>query len=134
MCYNLDVMHIEKNICDNILGIVMNIKRETRDVIKTCLELEKMCLRSYLHLFKDSDKLKMPLAPYTLSLPEKCLFCQFLKELTLLDGFSSNISYCVNMKEIKISGLKSHDCHVILKHFISLALRCLLTPPVRGTY
>lgn len=47
------------------------------------------------------------------------------------DGFSSNISYCVNTKEAKISGLKSHDCHVILEHLLPLAIRGLLTPLVR---
>ena len=35
------------------------------------------------------------------------------------------------MKETKIFGLKSHDYHVIPKQILSLALRGLLTPPVR---
>ena len=111
-------MHIEKNICDNILGTIMNIKGKTKDTIKTRLYLEKMGLRSNLHLLKDGDKLKMPPAPYTLSPLERCMFCQFLKELKVPDGFSSNISYCINMKETKVSGLKSHGCHIILKHLL----------------
>jgi len=129
--HNLDVMHIEKNICDNILGTIMNIKGKSKDTIKTRLDLEKMGLRSDLHLLKDDEKFKMPPASYSLSLPEKRMFCKVLKELKVPDGFSSNISYCVNMKETKISGLKSHDCHVILKHLLPLALRGLLAPPVR---
>jgi len=87
--HNLDVMHIEKNICDNILGTIMNIKGKTKDTIKTRLDLERMGLRSSLHLLRDGDKLKMPPAPYTLSLPEKHKFYQFLKELKVPDGFSS---------------------------------------------
>ncbi|XP_057998652.1 uncharacterized protein LOC110631536 [Hevea brasiliensis] len=67
--HNLDVMHIKKNICDNILGTIMNIKGKTKD---------------------------------------------------------GNISLCVNMKESKISGLKSHDCHVLLLHILPLAIRGLL--------
>jgi len=94
------------------------------------LDLEKMGLRSDLHLLKDGDKLKMPHAPYTLYPLEKRMFCQFLKELKVPDGFSSNISYCVNMKESKISGLKSHDCHVILKRLLPPALHGLLAAPV----
>lgn len=35
------------------------------------------------------------------------------------------------MKETKISRLKSHDCHVILKHLLPLTLRGLLVAPVR---
>ena len=67
-------MHIEKNICDNILGTIMNIKGKTKDAIKTCLDLERMGLRSSLHLLKDGDELKIPPVPYTLSLPKKPSF------------------------------------------------------------
>ena len=42
------------------------------------------------------------------------------------DSFSSNLSRCVNLKEQKLSGLKSHDCHVILNHILPFALRGLL--------
>jgi len=28
MSHNLDVMHIEKNVCDNIVGILMDIEKE----------------------------------------------------------------------------------------------------------
>lgn len=108
-------MHIEKNICDNILGTIMNIKGKTKDTIKTHLDLERMELRSSFHLLRDGAKLKMPLTRYTLSLPEKHKFCQFMKELKVPDGFSSNISYCVNIKEAKISSMKSRDCFVILQ-------------------
>ncbi|KAL0329093.1 UNVERIFIED_CONTAM: hypothetical protein Sradi_4896000, partial [Sesamum radiatum] len=31
MRHNLDVMHIEKNVCDNILGTLMNISGKTKD-------------------------------------------------------------------------------------------------------
>ena len=32
--HNLDVMHIEKNVSDNILGSLLNIKGKTKDTIK----------------------------------------------------------------------------------------------------
>jgi len=62
-------MHIEKNIYDNILGTIMNIKGKTKDTIKMYLDLERMGLGSSLHLLRDGDKLKMPPTSYTLSLP-----------------------------------------------------------------
>ena len=34
-------MHIEKNICDNIVGTIMNIKEKTKDTIKKGLDSEK---------------------------------------------------------------------------------------------
>ncbi|XP_021758007.1 uncharacterized protein LOC110723041 isoform X1 [Chenopodium quinoa] len=129
--HNLDVMHIEKNICDSILGTIMNINGKTKDTLKSRLDLKAMGVRSTLHPIEDGDKFKLPPAPFTFSASEKKTFCNFLKELKVLDGFSSNISYCVNLKDSKISGLKSHDCHVILEHLLPLAIRGLLTPLVR---
>ena len=32
--HNLDVMHIEKNICDNVLGTLLNIEGKTKDTVR----------------------------------------------------------------------------------------------------
>ena len=37
----------------------------------------------------------------------------------------------MDTKDAKIFGLKSHNCHVILKHLLTLALQGLLTRPTR---
>ena len=37
--HNLDVMHIEKNICDNVIGTVLNIPGKMKDNAKTRLDL-----------------------------------------------------------------------------------------------
>ncbi|CAN1132472.1 hypothetical protein LINPERHAP2_LOCUS16281 [Linum perenne] len=128
--HNLDVMHIEKNICDNVLGTIMNLPGKTKDTIKSRLDLEQMGLKPELHPIRDGAKVILPHAKYTLSREAKGTFCRFLKNLKVPDGFSSNISHCVNIKEQKISGLKSHDCHVLLQHFIPLAIRGLLPEDV----
>jgi len=39
LSHNLDVMHIEKNIYDNIVGTIMNIKGKTKDTIKMHFDL-----------------------------------------------------------------------------------------------
>ncbi|XP_021848834.2 uncharacterized protein [Spinacia oleracea] len=129
--HNLDVMHIEKKICDSVLGTIMNIQGKTKDTLKSRHDLKDLGVRPTLHPIKVGDKWNMPPAPYTFSSSEKQTFCNFLKELKVPDGFSSNISYCVNSKEAKISGLKSHDCHVILEHLLPLAIHGLLTLLVR---
>ena len=41
----------------------------------------------------------------------------------MLDGYAYNISRWVNLKDRKISGLKSHDCHILLEDLLLLALR-----------
>ena len=123
-------MHIEKNIYDNIVETIMNIKGKTNDTFKTRLDLQAMNIRPELHPIKEGDKYKLPMASYTLSSTEKHKFCLFLKKLKVPDGFSSNISHCVNLKDHKISGLKSHDCHVILQHLLPLAIHGLLPKAV----
>lgn len=40
--HNLHVMHIEKNVCDNILGTLINIEGKTKDNVKTRLDLQAM--------------------------------------------------------------------------------------------
>ena len=47
--HNLDVMHIEKNICDNVLGTIMNIKGKTKDTVKSHLDFEAINIIPKLH-------------------------------------------------------------------------------------
>jgi hypothetical protein len=39
--HNLDVMHIEKNVVDNIIGTLLNMENKTKDNLKACLDLKK---------------------------------------------------------------------------------------------
>jgi len=52
--YNLDVMHIEKNICENILSTLFNIPNKTNDTIVATIDLEERGIRKELHLLNDS--------------------------------------------------------------------------------
>ena len=123
---NLDVMHIARNISSNILGIVLDIKGKTKDTLKGHFDLVDMNIRHNLHPYIENGKLKMPVATYTLSPQEKIAFCNFLSNLRVPDGFSSNISRCVNINEKKISGLKCHDHHILLQQILPVAIRGLL--------
>lgn len=49
-----------------------------------------------------------------------CLCIKFLK---LPLGFSSNLSKLVTIQPLELSGLKSHDYHVIMEQLLSLLLR-----------
>jgi hypothetical protein len=48
--YNLDVMHIEKNICENIIGTLLEILGKTKDTDNARLDLRDMGIRHDLHL------------------------------------------------------------------------------------
>ena len=89
-----------------------------------------MGIREELHPIPCGEYLKLPSAWYTLSVNEQRDFCGFLKEVKFPDGYSSNIARCVNLKDRKISGLKSHDCHILLETLLPLAIDGLLLEEV----
>ena len=46
----LDIMHVEKNVCDSLIGTLLNIKGKTKDGLKCCQDLVDMGIRDQLHL------------------------------------------------------------------------------------
>ncbi|KAK2652615.1 hypothetical protein Ddye_012471 [Dipteronia dyeriana] len=131
--HNLDVMHIEKNVRDSVLGTLMNIDGKTKDTYKTRLDLKQMGIRPELHPICVNGQTKLPPACYSLSSTKKKGLCQFLHSIKLPDGMASNISRCVNIRDCKISELKSHDCHIILQRLLPVALRGYLRRDIRKT-
>ena len=53
---------------------------------------------------------------------EKDGFLQVLRDVRVPDGYASNISWLVNLKERKIFGLKSHDNHILMQQLLPTAL------------
>ena len=41
--HNLDVMHIEKNVFDNVFNTVMNVEGKTKDNTKSRADLKEFC-------------------------------------------------------------------------------------------
>ena len=122
--HNLDVMHVEKNVCDNILWTLLNVDGKSKDNIKARRDLENMGIRKALHPKSLSDsKVYLPPACFTMSKSDKDIFCKVLKNIKVPDGYASNISRRVNIKGRNISGLKSHDNHIIMQQLLPLAVR-----------
>jgi len=44
----LDVMHVEQNVCDSLIGTLLNIKGKTKDGVNACLDLIEMNIREEL--------------------------------------------------------------------------------------
>ena len=112
--HNLDVMHIGKNICESIIGTLLNVKGKSKDGLKSRMDLEDMKIRNELYPEMRGTRFYLPAAPHTLTKIKKNFFCERLAHLKLPDGYSSNIRNCISLEECKIMGLKSHDCHVLL--------------------
>ena len=47
--HNLDIMHIEKNVCENIYGTLLGIEGKSKDNLKARLDLQDMKIRPELH-------------------------------------------------------------------------------------
>lgn len=131
--HKLDVMHIEKNICDSILGTLLKIENKTKDTYKARKDLEDMKIRRELHLKRRGDKFEKPPPAYTFSKDEKEKFLSFIRSVKFPDGYASNIARCVNMNESSMSGYKTHDCHVLLQRLIPVGVRGNLNDDVATT-
>ena len=78
LCHNLDVMHIEKNVVDNIICTLLNLDGKTKDNLKAHQDLKDMGIRSELHLEKfGNDQTRMPHDCYHMNAREKMIFCKF---------------------------------------------------------
>jgi hypothetical protein len=65
--HNLDVMHIEKNICESLIVTILNILGKTKDTVKARLDLKDLGIRKVLQFKENGDSCEMPNARYTLS-------------------------------------------------------------------
>ncbi|XP_019163443.1 PREDICTED: uncharacterized protein LOC109159786 [Ipomoea nil] len=127
----LDVMHVEKNICDSIIGTLLNIQGKTKDGIKARKDMVEMGIRTQLAPQESGKMAYLPPACYTLSKKEKTSFCSCLNGVKVPSGYSSNIKKLVSMKDLKLVGMKSHDCHVLMQHMLPIAIRGILPNHVR---
>ncbi|XP_027912627.1 uncharacterized protein LOC114172228 [Vigna unguiculata] len=109
--HNLDVMHIEKNVCDNVVYTLLNQGKKSKDNLKARNDLKDWDVRP--DLWPDANNRYLP-AIYTLTKENKHIFMKTLKNITVPDGYSSNISRCVDVKQFKLGGLK-HLCNKVLK-------------------
>ncbi|XP_056843210.1 uncharacterized protein LOC130495735 [Raphanus sativus] len=123
--HNIDVMHVEKNVSDAILSLLMQ-SAKSKDGLKARKDLEDIGIRKHLHTEVRGKKTYLPPAAYWLSKKEKTIFCQRLAKFRGPDGYCGNIANCVSVNPPNIGSLKSHDHHVLVQNLLPAALRGLL--------
>lgn len=96
---------------------------KSKDNLKRRYDLQKWGLRHDLWLDEKGRYLSIV---YTLTNANMVVFLRTLKNIIFLDGYSSNISRCVDMKQRKLGRLKSHDSHVLMEQLLPLAMRSIL--------
>ena len=129
--HNLDVMHIEKNICDALLGILLKIEGKNKDTENARLDLYDMGIRHEFHLREDGDGCRMPEAFYVLNKENRTRFCKFLKGVKFPHGYAANLGRFISADGTKLQGrLKTHCCHVLLQKIMPAGLRGLVRQDV----
>jgi len=90
-----------------------------------------MNIRGELELIEMGKRTYLPPASYTTSKDEKKSFCQCLKGVKVPQGHSLNVKSLVSMQDLKLIGLKSHDCHIVMQQLLSVAIHRIIPKNVR---
>jgi hypothetical protein len=72
--HSIDVMHVEKNVCESLVGTLLNTNRKTRDHGHARADLKKMGIRQELWLDDFIKGTELPTSCITLSKNEKELW------------------------------------------------------------
>ena len=115
-------MRIEKNIFEQIINTVMNVKDKTKDNINARKDMFTHYKRRRLNVRVEggerSRREVMPEAPYVLRKEQRKVVCEWIRKVKFPDGYASNLSRCVDMRTALLHNLKSHDCHVFMQRLL----------------
>lgn len=130
MRHTLDVMHIERNVMDNILRTVLGDK----DTPAVREDMRELSIRPGLWLQERDDipagtKLK-PHAPYVLDRVSRTKFLVGIGKLKVPSGYSGSLRK--HVVKGKIQNLKSHDMHILSQQILPVAVRHVLHPGARA--
>jgi hypothetical protein len=120
--HNLDIMHVQKNVFENIDNTVLDVDHRSKDNLNARLDLQDMNIRTALHPDMTAPKPIIPRAMYQMLPQGKNIFCTVIKYARFPDGYASNLYHKVNLEDKRLTGLKSHDCHIIMQDLMPLAL------------
>ncbi|GJY26757.1 hypothetical protein Tco_0401483 [Tanacetum coccineum] len=109
--------------------LLMNDK--SKDTAKARKNLKRLGIRSGLWLGQTKNwKCSKPQAAYSFTPENRKKFCQFIKGVKLPDGFGSNFKHKVTNNDTNITGLKSHDCHIMMQRLLPYGLQQYLPDEV----
>ena len=116
-------MHVERNISDNIMRHMFGEKDTT--ALRRDMEEEvhhgQINPRRALWLQETGTRYIKPKAPFVFTESEKVSFMDVISRTKVPSGYSSMLIKHVGEK--KLSGMKSHDHHVLLQQILPSAIR-----------
>ncbi|KAL0331757.1 UNVERIFIED_CONTAM: hypothetical protein Sangu_1721200 [Sesamum angustifolium] len=103
----------------------MDIKGKIKDNMNAHRNLKIICNRPELELDERRPNI-MPKAVYTLAKERKRRVCEWIRGLKFPYGYASTLPHCIDMMELRMHGIKSHDCHVFMQKLIQIVFREML--------
>ncbi|KAK1613292.1 hypothetical protein QYE76_036965 [Lolium multiflorum] len=146
----LDVMHITKNVCESLLGTLLNMPDRTKDGPKARHDMKVLGIREDLQIRRpkrdsrrrrrmasgakgfSSQTITAP-SCFTFSPAEVDQFFNYLLGVRVPFGYSGLISRYMDPKKQNFSDMKSHDCHVMMTQILLVAIRGIMDDHVRAT-
>jgi hypothetical protein len=95
-------------------------------LVRARLDMRHLGMRKDQHPVFENGMYTLPATLYYLGKDEKTLLCKCLAQVKMPDGYASNIKRCVDGKGCMVTGLKTHDYHVILQKLLPLVVRNIL--------
>ena len=96
------------------------ILKKTKDNLKARRDLAMLCDRP-TQVFNDNGK--PPHALFCLTSKDNIEVMRWLKKNKFLDGYVVGLKRAVNLKTGKLTGLKSHDFHILMERIILVMFR-----------
>jgi hypothetical protein len=105
-------MHQERNVAESIVMTCMNFLKKSKYNKQAGEDLAMICHQPSLHLSGHGTK---PQALFCMKAKERKEVMTWMKNLKFPDGFAAGFRRVVNLKTWKLTGVKSHDYHVIME-------------------
>ena len=90
-----------------------------------------MGIRSEMHLVRRGERFFMSPTCYLLFEEKKKNFRGWFKTVKFSDAYTSNVSRCLRNNDGNISGLKSHDFHVMMQYLLPVVMHGYLDGDVQ---
>jgi hypothetical protein len=106
------IMHEKRNVAESIVITCMIFLEKSKDNKNVRKGLAMICHRPSLELSACGTR---PHAQFCLKAKERKEVMTWMKNLKFPDGFAAGFRRAVNLKTRKLTGVKSHDYHVIME-------------------
>ena len=131
--HNLNVIHIEKNVYDSLLGTLLVDPHKSKDTNNARHDLDNLGVKQESHLYGEGNKLMKPTAKYTLLEADRRKFCKLIISVKFSYGFASNMTKNIALTDTRIPCLKSCECHVIMQRLLPVECRTFLNKTISST-